>query len=76
MYITVLDLCVCSLCREGNRQEKTQKLSVQEVSAVSPPLVLKREEQGEEKERRTQELLLRIHTSKQRVSIAFLYLRL
>ncbi|TRZ18837.1 hypothetical protein HGM15179_008261 [Zosterops borbonicus] len=51
---------------EGNRQEKTQKLSVQEVSAVSPPLVLKREEQGEEKERRTQELLLRIHTSKQR----------
>ncbi|NXR67976.1 CC191 protein, partial [Rhadina sibilatrix] len=51
---------------EGKRQEKTQKLSVQEVSAVSPPLVLKREEQGEEKQRRTQELLRRIHTSKQR----------
>lgn len=49
---------------------------MQEVSAVSPPLVLKREEQGEEKERRTQELLLRIHTRKQRVSITFLYLRL
>ncbi|XP_041267044.1 coiled-coil domain-containing protein 191 [Onychostruthus taczanowskii] len=42
---------------EGKRQEKTQKLSVQEVSAVSPPL--KRKEQGEE-------LLRRIHISKQR----------
>ncbi|NXM61759.1 CC191 protein, partial [Illadopsis cleaveri] len=51
---------------EGKRQEKTQKLSMQEVSAVSPPLVLKRDEQGEEKQRKTQELLLRIHTSKQR----------
>ncbi|XP_030121645.4 coiled-coil domain-containing protein 191 isoform X2 [Taeniopygia guttata] len=51
---------------EGKRQEKTQKLSIQEVSAVSPPLVLKREEQGEEKQRKTLELLRRIHTSKQR----------
>ncbi|NWW30987.1 CC191 protein, partial [Panurus biarmicus] len=51
---------------EGKRQEKTEKLSMQEVSAVSPPLVLKREEQGEEKQRKTQELLRRIHTSKQR----------
>ncbi|NXQ54113.1 CC191 protein, partial [Anthoscopus minutus] len=51
---------------EGKRQEKTQKLSMQEVSAVSPPLVLKREEQGEEKQRKTQELLCWIHTSKQR----------
>ncbi|NXO21464.1 CC191 protein, partial [Cisticola juncidis] len=51
---------------EGKRQEEAQKLSVQEVSAVSPPLVLKREEQGEEKQRRTQELLRRIHISKQR----------
>ncbi|NWU36538.1 CC191 protein, partial [Hylia prasina] len=48
---------------EGKRQEKTQKLSMQEVS---PSLVLKREEQGEEKQRKTQELLRRIHTSKQR----------
>ncbi|XP_062368598.1 coiled-coil domain-containing protein 191 [Cinclus cinclus] len=51
---------------EGKRQQKTQKLSMQEVSAVSPPLILKREEQGEEKQRKTQELLHRIHTSKQR----------
>ncbi|NWV41898.1 CC191 protein, partial [Grantiella picta] len=52
---------------KGRRQEKSQKLSVQEVSVtVSPPLVPKREEQGEEKQRRTQELLRRIHTSKQR----------
>ncbi|KAL9865861.1 coiled-coil domain-containing protein 191 isoform 1-T1 [Geothlypis trichas] len=49
---------------EGKRQEKTQKLSMQQVAAVSPPL--KREEQGEEKQRKTQELLHRIHTSKQR----------
>lgn len=49
---------------------------MQEVSAVSPPLVLKREEQEEEKQRKTLELLRRIHTSKQRVSITFLYLRL
>ncbi|NXB44906.1 CC191 protein, partial [Leucopsar rothschildi] len=51
---------------EGKRQEKTQKPSMWEVSAVSPPLILKREEQGEEKQRKTQELLHRIHTSKQR----------
>ncbi|XP_041887726.1 coiled-coil domain-containing protein 191 isoform X1 [Corvus kubaryi] len=52
---------------EGKIQKKPQKLSVQEVSVtVSPPLVLKREEQGEEKQRRTQELLHRIHISKQR----------
>lgn len=71
----ILDLCVCSLCREGKRQEKTQKPSMQEVSALSSPLILKREEQGEEKQRKTQELLRRIHSSKQRVSITFLYLR-
>ncbi|XP_016158312.1 PREDICTED: coiled-coil domain-containing protein 191 [Ficedula albicollis] len=51
---------------EGKRQEKTQKPSVHEVSAMSPSLILKREEQGEEKQRKTQELLRRIHTSKQR----------
>ncbi|NWU25212.1 CC191 protein, partial [Dyaphorophyia castanea] len=52
---------------EGKRQITPQNLSMQEVSVtVSPPLVLKREEQGEEKQRRTQELLRRIHTSKQR----------
>ncbi|NWS26889.1 CC191 protein, partial [Polioptila caerulea] len=51
---------------EGKRQEKTQKLSMPEVSAVSPALVPKREEQGEEKQRKTQELLRRIHTSNKR----------
>ncbi|NXO93950.1 CC191 protein, partial [Certhia brachydactyla] len=51
---------------EGKRQEKTQKLSMQKVSAVSPPLVPKGEEQGEEKQRKTQEVLHRIHTSNQR----------
>ncbi|XP_039910485.1 coiled-coil domain-containing protein 191 isoform X2 [Hirundo rustica] len=51
---------------EGKRQEETKKLSMQEVSAVSPPLVLKREDQREEKQRKTQELQRRIHTSKQR----------
>ncbi|XP_066197067.1 coiled-coil domain-containing protein 191 isoform X1 [Sylvia atricapilla] len=51
---------------EGKRREKTQKLSMQEMSAVSPALVLKKEEQEEEKERKTQELLCRIHTSRQR----------
>ncbi|NWV78903.1 CC191 protein, partial [Dasyornis broadbenti] len=52
---------------KGKKQEKTQKLSLQEVSVtVSPPLVLKREEQEEEKQRKTWELLHRIHTSKQR----------
>ncbi|XP_066428191.1 coiled-coil domain-containing protein 191 isoform X2 [Molothrus aeneus] len=49
---------------EGKRQGKTQKLSMQEVAAMSPPL--KREEQEEEKQRKTQELLRRIHTSEQR----------
>ncbi|NXN98071.1 CC191 protein, partial [Rhinopomastus cyanomelas] len=50
-----------------NRQEKSQKLSRQEVSiAASPPLVLKKEEQGEERERKVQELLHRIHVNKQR----------
>ncbi|NXO15167.1 CC191 protein, partial [Oriolus oriolus] len=52
---------------EGKRQKKPQKPTMQEVSVtVSPPLVPKREEQGEEKQRKTQELLRRIHTSKQR----------
>ncbi|NXH79082.1 CC191 protein, partial [Hydrobates tethys] len=52
---------------EGKRQEKSQKLSVQEVSiTASPPLVLKKEEQGEEKQKKAQELLRRIHTNKQR----------
>jgi len=43
---------------------------------VSPPPVLKKEEQGEEKQRKAQELLRRIHTNKQRVSITLLYVRL
>ncbi|NWY01951.1 CC191 protein, partial [Nothoprocta ornata] len=48
---------------EGKRQEKSQNLSVQEVSiTVSLPLDLKKEEQEEEKQRRSQELLSRIHT--------------
>ncbi|XP_029875894.1 coiled-coil domain-containing protein 191 isoform X2 [Aquila chrysaetos chrysaetos] len=52
---------------EGKRQEESQKLSMQEVSiTASLPLVLKEEEQGEEKQRRAQELLRRIHTNKQR----------
>ncbi|KFW01600.1 Coiled-coil domain-containing protein KIAA1407, partial [Fulmarus glacialis] len=52
---------------EGKRQEKSQKLSVQEVSiTVSPLLVLKKEEQGQEKQKKAQELLRRIHTNKQR----------
>uniref|UniRef100_A0A8C0BIE5 Coiled-coil domain containing 191 n=1 Tax=Buteo japonicus TaxID=224669 RepID=A0A8C0BIE5_9AVES len=52
---------------EGKRQEESQKLSMQEVSiTASPPLVLKEEQQGEEKQRRAQELLRRIHTNKQR----------
>ncbi|KFP65930.1 Coiled-coil domain-containing protein KIAA1407, partial [Cariama cristata] len=52
---------------EGKRQAKSQKLSMQEVSiAASPLLVLKKEEQGEEKQRKAQELLRRIHTNKQR----------
>ncbi|XP_021254274.1 coiled-coil domain-containing protein 191 isoform X1 [Numida meleagris] len=52
---------------ERKRQEKSQKLSMQEVSFnVSPPMDLKKEEQGKEKQRRVQELLSRIHTNKQR----------
>ncbi|NXK30463.1 CC191 protein, partial [Piprites chloris] len=52
---------------EGKRQEKIQKLSVQEVPVtVSPPLVLRKEEQGVEKQRKAEELLHRIHTSKHR----------
>ncbi|XP_072738291.1 coiled-coil domain-containing protein 191 isoform X2 [Ciconia boyciana] len=52
---------------EGKRQENSQKLSMQEVSiTASPPLVLKKEEQGEEKQRKAQELLRRIHTNKRR----------
>ncbi|KAM6384559.1 coiled-coil domain-containing protein 191 [Alca torda] len=52
---------------EGKRQEKNQKLSMQEVSiTASPPLVLKKEEEEEEKQRKAQELMHRIHTNKQR----------
>ncbi|NWI99815.1 CC191 protein, partial [Crypturellus undulatus] len=52
---------------EGKRQEKSQKLSVQEVSiTVSLPLNLKKEEQEEEKQRRSQELLSRINTDNRR----------
>nr|XP_009937810.1 PREDICTED: coiled-coil domain-containing protein KIAA1407 homolog [Opisthocomus hoazin] len=52
---------------ERNRQEESQKLSIQEIPiTVSPPPVLKKEEQGEEKQRKAQELLRRIHTNKQR----------
>ncbi|XP_009073616.1 PREDICTED: coiled-coil domain-containing protein KIAA1407 homolog [Acanthisitta chloris] len=52
---------------EGKRQEKSQKLSMQEVSVtMSPLLALKKEEQGEEKQRKALELRLRIHTTKQR----------
>ncbi|NXP06161.1 CC191 protein, partial [Thinocorus orbignyianus] len=52
---------------ERSRQEKSQKLSVQEVSVpASLPLVQKKEEQEEEKQRRAQELLHRIHINKQR----------
>ncbi|KAJ7402877.1 coiled-coil domain-containing protein 191 [Pitangus sulphuratus] len=48
---------------EGKRQEKIQKLSMQEVPVtVSPPLVLRKEEQGVEKQRKAEELLHRIHT--------------
>ncbi|KAM6319741.1 coiled-coil domain-containing protein 191 [Podargus strigoides] len=52
---------------EGKRQKKSQKLSVQEISVTaSPPLVLKKEEQGEEKQRKAQELLRLIETNKRR----------
>ncbi|XP_030311380.1 coiled-coil domain-containing protein 191 [Calypte anna] len=51
---------------EAKRQEESQKLSVQEVSiTASPPLVPKKE-QGEEKQRKAEELLRRIHTNNQR----------
>lgn len=46
---------------------------MQEVSInVSPPMDPKKEEQEKEKQRRAQELLSRIHTNKQRVSITIL----
>lgn len=49
---------------------------MQEVSInVSPPMDLKKEEQGKEKQRKVQELLSRIHTNKQRVSTAILLSR-
>uniref|UniRef100_A0A8B9DJR3 Coiled-coil domain containing 191 n=1 Tax=Anser cygnoides TaxID=8845 RepID=A0A8B9DJR3_ANSCY len=52
---------------EGKRQGESQNLSVQEVSiTVSPPLHLKKEEQEKEKQRKAQELLIKIHTNKQR----------
>ncbi|NWU05757.1 CC191 protein, partial [Cephalopterus ornatus] len=52
---------------ERKRQEKIQKVSAQEVPVtVSPPLVLRKEEQGLEKQRKAEEVLRRIHTSKQR----------
>ncbi|XP_054019163.1 coiled-coil domain-containing protein 191 [Dryobates pubescens] len=52
---------------EEKRQETSQKLSTQEVSiTASLPLALKTEEQEEEKERKAQELLHRIHINKQR----------
>ncbi|NWI65112.1 CC191 protein, partial [Todus mexicanus] len=52
---------------ERKRQEKSQKLSMQKVSiTASPPLVLKKEELEEEKQRKAQELLRRIHTNRQR----------
>ncbi|XP_021254281.1 coiled-coil domain-containing protein 191 isoform X2 [Numida meleagris] len=58
---------------ERKRQEKSQKLSMQEVSFnVSPPMDLKKEEQGKEKQRRVQELLSRIHTNKQRPTKTYL----
>ncbi|XP_003202783.1 coiled-coil domain-containing protein 191 isoform X1 [Meleagris gallopavo] len=52
---------------QKREREKSQKLSMQEVSInVSPPMDPKKEEQGKEKQRRVQELLSRIHTNKQR----------
>lgn len=48
-----------------------QKISV----GASSPLILKKEEQGEEKWRKAQELLRRIQANKQKVSITLLYLR-
>ncbi|NWI89634.1 CC191 protein, partial [Pitta sordida] len=52
---------------ERKRQEKTQNPSMQEVPVtVSPPLVLRKEKQEEERQRKAQEVLHRIHISKQR----------
>ncbi|XP_008945082.1 PREDICTED: LOW QUALITY PROTEIN: coiled-coil domain-containing protein KIAA1407 homolog, partial [Merops nubicus] len=52
---------------KGERKDKSQKLPMQEGSiAASPALVLREEEQAEEKQRRVQELLHRIHTNKQK----------
>ncbi|KFO73288.1 Coiled-coil domain-containing protein KIAA1407, partial [Cuculus canorus] len=52
---------------EAKRLEKRQELSVQEVSiTASSPRVLKTEEQEEEKQMKSQELLHRIHINKQR----------
>ncbi|OXB83355.1 UNVERIFIED_CONTAM: hypothetical protein H355_001792 [Colinus virginianus] len=52
---------------EQKKEEKSQELSVQEISNnVSPSTDPKKEEQGNEKQRRIQELLSRIHINKQR----------
>ncbi|XP_062451436.1 coiled-coil domain-containing protein 191 isoform X2 [Rhea pennata] len=52
---------------ERKRQEKSQKLSMQEVFVTVPLLLdLKKEEQGEEKQRKVQELLSRIQTDNQK----------
>uniref|UniRef100_A0A8B9F098 Coiled-coil domain containing 191 n=1 Tax=Amazona collaria TaxID=241587 RepID=A0A8B9F098_9PSIT len=52
---------------EGKRQEKSQRLSMQKISVrASPPFVPKKEEQGEEKQRKAQELLRRIQANKQK----------
>ncbi|XP_009871818.1 PREDICTED: coiled-coil domain-containing protein KIAA1407 homolog [Apaloderma vittatum] len=53
--------------RREEKRQRLQKLPVQEVSTTpSSPVILKKEEQGEEKQRKAQELLCRIHTNKQR----------
>ncbi|NXH15299.1 CC191 protein, partial [Bucco capensis] len=52
---------------ERKSQEKSQKIPMQEVPiTVSPSLALRKQEQEEEKQRKAQELLHRIHTNKQR----------
>ncbi|KAM9388207.1 LOW QUALITY PROTEIN: coiled-coil domain-containing protein 191 [Phaethornis superciliosus] len=51
---------------EAKRQEESQKLSIQEVSITALLPVVQKKEQGEEKKRKAQELLLRIHTNNQR----------
>ncbi|KAM4683129.1 coiled-coil domain-containing protein 191 isoform 4-T4 [Amazona ochrocephala] len=52
---------------EGKRQEKSQRLSMQKISVrASPPFVPKKQEQGEEKQRKAQELLRRIQANKQK----------